>query len=488
MNKQHYRILFASSEVFPLIKTGGLADVSSGLPLALHKLEHDIIVVMPAYKDALAKCRRTKIVAEFNEPETGCIIESHLPGSKLKVWLVDIPRFFDRAGGPYTTDAGHDWPDNAERFSAFNKVVVNIVNNQYGLNWRPEIVHCNDWQTGLTPALLSQQSSRPATVFTIHNMAYQGLFPWNTFEQLGLPHSFWSMESMEFHNHFSFIKGGLVYADRINTVSPQYAEEITTPAFGYGLDGLLKHRGDALSGILNGVDYKEWSPGKDKHLTQTYGVRTLDRKKENKAQLQKHFNLPVNDDAFLIGAIGRMVEQKGFDLIVDALPQLSQLPLQIIMLGSGDKQLEAKLKQAALAHPDKISVQIGYNEALSHQIEGGADAFLMPSRFEPCGLNQIYSLRYGTVPIVHHTGGLVDSVIDTNERSLPEGTANGFHFYQPTGEALTQAISRALALYQQPKDWKKLVVSGMKQDFSWERAAENYIELYTQALAAHGGA
>jgi len=478
-------ILFATSEAHPLIKTGGLADVSGSLPMAIKSLRRDIRIIIPAYKSALENAGPVVRIATLRIegiPSPIHILEGRLPESSVIVWLVDSSQHFDRPGNPYTGPDGMDWPDNAERFAVFSHTITAIALNQAGLSWQPDIVHCNDWQSGLVPALLAMTTQRPATVFTIHNLAYQGLFPLATFKSLKLPESLWSMHTMEFYNKFSFIKGGLVYADMLNTVSPTYAREICTPEFGCGLDDLLRHRSDRLSGILNGVEYTQWNPAKDPYLVQQYNVYTLRHKIASKEDLQKRVGLPIDKDIPLIGFVGRLVEQKGVDLLLKALPKLLTKPLQLVVLGSGGKGMEKSLKQAMTRYPQQVAVQIGYSEALAHQIEGGADMFLMPSRFEPCGLNQIYSLRYGTVPIVRNTGGLADTVIDASDEAIRNGVASGYVFNEPTAEALLDAINRALIDFQQyPRIWKKLVFNGMQQDFSWRRSAKQYLGLYQQA-------
>ncbi len=471
-------ILFASSEVFPLIKTGGLADVSAGLPLALQKSGQDVRIVMPGYPQALARGGRLQTVAEFEQDFPGRLLQGRLPGSRLPVWFVDIPEYFQRAGGPYATAGGLDWPDNAERFAAFSRVVCRLAQNRLGLDWPVDIVHANDWQTGLVPALLSREKTRPASVFTIHNLAYQGLFPWETFNRLKLPQELWSVDGLEFHGRLSLLKGGLVFADQLTTVSPSYAKEIQTPQFGYGLEGLLRHRAKDLHGILNGVDYRQWNPARDPHLAANYSRTRPQGKRTNKQALQQCFGLPQNAHIALVGMVGRMVEQKGFDLVLHALPWLLQQPLQLVILGSGDKRLESELLAAGRRHPERIGVKIGYDEALAHLLEAGADIFLMPSRFEPCGLNQIYSQRYGTVPVVHRTGGLIDSVVDTTPETLAAGTATGFHFSPAEPEPLAQAMARAVEYYQQPEYWHRLVDAGMRADFSWQRSAAQYLALY----------
>jgi starch synthase len=479
-------ILFASSEAHPLIKTGGLADVAGSLPRAIRNLRHDIRVVIPAYQSILKQAGRFTLAAHLElegVEQPVRILTGRLPGSQVALYLVDSPAHFDRAGNPYTMDKGMAWPDNAQRFTVFCRAIHALAVNAAGFDWQPELVHCNDWQTGLVPPLLAGKADRPATVFTIHNLAYQGLFDWKIFKQLELPATFWSMDALEFHNQFSFIKGGLVFADWLTTVSPTYAREIQTPEFGYGLEGLIGHRKDTLTGIVNGVDYTVWNPGRDPLIPVPFSPRALFHKAENKAALQEYFGLPVDPEAPLLAVISRLVEQKGIDLILDIVPELVAHGAQLVVLGSGDSKLERAIGKAVQAHPLNISARLGYDEALAHHIEAGADIFLMPSRFEPCGLNQIYSQRYGTVPIVRHTGGLADTVTDTTPETLAAKTATGFSFEKPTASALGVALQRALDCYRQPETWRQLVCTGMKQDFSWKRSAELYLELYTAILA-----
>ncbi len=477
-------ILYVTSEAHPLVKTGGLADVAGSLPPAIRSLRRDIRLILPAYRSAIANAGRLQEKSRFSVhgfDTTVGILEGRLPGSRVVVWLVDSPPHFDRPGGPYADEQGRDWPDNAQRFTVFARAVEKIAWDEAGLDWRPDVVHCNDWQSGLVPALLTQRRQRPATVFTIHNLAYQGLFSWETFQTLHLPQTLWSMHAMEFYGQFSFIKGGIVFADMINTVSPNYAREITTPAFGCGLEELLKSRSDRLTGILNGADYSQWNPARDPYLKKTYNAYSIERKAENKADLQARFRLPCEPQTPLIGLIGRLVEQKGFDLLLAILPQLLQRDVQVVILGSGDKSLEDRLKHATLTYPRQVAAHIGYDEALAHRIEGGADMFLMPSRYEPCGLNQIYSLRYGTLPIVRRTGGLANTVIDANEKNIASRTATGIVFDDATPQALLDAVDRALALYRQPRLWKKVIFNAMQQDFSWRRSARQYLALYQRA-------
>ena len=483
-------ILFASAEAHPLIKTGGLADVAGSLPRAIRRLRHDIRVIIPAYQVVLKQVEKFTLVAHLDlegVKQPVRIFCGRLPGSTVAIYLVDSPEHFDRPGNPYTMQQGAVWPDNAERFTVFCRAIEVLALDAAGLDWQPDLVHCNDWQTALVPPLLDQHAVRPATVFTIHNLAYQGLFDWRAFQKLNLPADFWSMEAMEFHNQFSFIKGGLVFADWISTVSPTYAEEIQTSKYGYGLEGLISHRSDNLSGIVNGVDYSVWNPGRDLHIPVQFNARSLIHKLENKQALQEHFGLPVDETIPVFAVISRLVEQKGIDLILDIVPELVKQQAQLIVLGSGDKKLEAGIRNAVTAYPQQVAAHIGYDEALSHHIEAGADIFLMPSRFEPCGLNQIYSQRYGTVPIVRYTGGLADTVTNTTADTLEAKTATGFSFQEATATALIKAIKRALEHYRQPAIWQQLVCTGMKQDFSWKHSAKLYIALYETVLAQHAG-
>ena len=478
------KILFACSEAYPLIKTGGLGDVSGALPCAIAALQQEVRLVLPGYREVLEQSGRVKTIARLNLP-TGraTLLERLLPGTRLKVWLVDFPPYFDRPGNPYQGANGLPWPDNAERFALFCQAVRALALDRAGLDWQPDLVHCNDWQTGLVPALLSLHKKRPATLFTIHNLAYQGLFPESTFGALDLPWSFWSPNALEFYGQLSFLKGGLAFADRINTVSPTYAREIQTPQFGCGLDGLLRHRRKQLSGILNGID-KSWNPARDPALTKNYSLRDPKGKNANKRALQRELGLPDSAKMPLLAFVGRLVEQKGIDMLLEILPEVMKLPAQVVLLGSGDRRYEDALQRMARNHPGQISVRTGFDETLAHRIEAGADMFLMPSRFEPCGLNQMYSLRYGTPPIVHRVGGLADTVVDTTPATLRDGTATGVVFDRADSRVLLEAVKRAILLYgEQERYWRPMQRHGMGQDFSWRRSAECYLDLYRETLS-----
>ncbi len=481
------KILFVTSEAYPLIKTGGLADVSGSLPIALDALGQDVRIAMPAYADLLSSLGDLPSKRINQAGGAVEIFETKLPGTSIPVWLVSHEGAFDRSGNPYLAGDGKSWPDNAERFALLCRVSVEIAMNRMGFGWKPEIVHCNDWQTGLIPALLEDEVDRPATVYTIHNLAYQGLFPRELFRKLGLPQRFWSPNSLEFYDQLCFVKGGLVYADRINTVSPNYAVEIQGKEFGCGMEGLLRERKERLSGIINGIDEEAWNPAADPLIPNPFGLGGMAGKEMNKATLQQRLNLTVDKEIAVIAMVGRAVQQKGIDLVIEALPKLMDLPLQLAILGSGEKKYEQTLKHWNSLYPDRIALKLGYDEPLAHLIEAGSDLFLMPSRFEPCGLNQMYSQRYGTVPIVRCVGGLADTVEDASPSNLEQGRASGVVFHEASAEALLQAIMRALDLYKLKPQWRKVQRTGMKKDFSWKQSAKKYLDLYSLAVQDRQG-
>ena len=476
-------ILYISSEAFPLIKTGGLGDVAGSLPAALLKKSQDVRLLLPAYAGVLSKINNPKVLAEtsyYNQPVT--IIETTLPDSHVTTLLIECPGLFDRPGGPYTDIQGNGWHDNALRFAVFCHAAVDISMNQLGLNWKPDIVHCNDWQSGLVPALLSLQKSRPATIFTIHNLAYQGIFDQQTFYDLHLPGELWHMDGVEFYNQLSFIKAGIAYADKISTVSHTYAAEICMPENGYGLDGLLTHRSKDLVGIINGIDEKYWNPGTDSYIDSNYNCRTLEKKSINKTALQVAFDLPIDSTIPMLGMVSRLVEQKGLNIILQSLPSIIDQNLQIVILGTGDLHYEMQLSELAQQYPMNMVVKIGYNESLAHKIEAASDLYLMPSSFEPCGLNQLYSLRYGTLPIVSKVGGLADTVVNTNNENIKQGIATGFVLSDYSATALTQTINKAIEYYANKKIWRQLQLNAMNYNHSWDNSAEHYIQLYKSVL------
>jgi starch synthase len=481
------RVLFAASEAYPLIKTGGLADVAGSLPPALARQRVDVRLLLPAYGDVLSQLESMRFITEQNiDGEWVRILHTRLPGSRIQVWLVDHPMFSARLGNPYLARDGKPWSDNGERYLLFCQVAALIAQNEMGLDWQADLVHANDWQTGLIPAFLRAKGSEIPTLFTIHNLAYQGNFASALFGKSGLPAEFWSPEGVEFYDQLSFMKAALYYSQVITTVSPTYAREIQTPEFGSGFDGLLTHRQQDLHGVLNGIDRHEWNPASDKHLTANYRRDRLAGKMRDKAALQKEMKLKQVPDALLIGMVGRLVEQKGVDVVLEALPELLKRNVQLAVLGSGETDSEAAFAQAAAEYRGRVAFHKGYNEGLAHRIEAGADVFLMPSRFEPCGLNQLYSLRYGTLPIVHGVGGLADTVVHASPANLAEGNATGIVMEKLDAPAITGAIDHALKLYTDIRTWKRLVQTAMAQDYSWSRSAEQYLALYTRALNPAG--
>ena len=468
------RVLFVTAEATPFAQTGGLGEVCGSLPKALAQLGCEVRLLLPAYGSIKARypaLRRVRpLTAPGLPPDSALLALPLAPG--LELWLVDAPALFDRPGGLYSDEAGREWHDNPLRFAAFAQAAAALAQ---AADWRPDVVHCHDWQTGLTPALLAGQSPRPATVFTIHNLAFRGLCDRATFDQLQLPGDWWDWQKLEFHGQCAFIKGGLVFADRLSTVSPGYAEEIKTADFGYGLDGLLRHRAGELQGILNGIDQTVWDPATDPHLRAPYHAGDLAGRAINKAAVQESFGLALRPEACLLGVVSRLTDQKGIDLLLAALRDPATADLQCAILGSGEPWLEDAVRALVADFPGRIGAHFGYDTALSHLVYGGIDAFAMPSRFEPCGLSQFYSLRYGAVPVVRHTGGLADSV--------HEGpTGNGLVFHPPFVGDLLAALVRLKACWQDQTAWRALQARGMAQDFSWARSAEAYLALYRSRL------
>jgi len=480
------KILMVASEAVPFSKTGGLADVVGALPQALSALGHDLGVVLPLYR--MTKLENPATVFDSLTVPVGPQV--HFPAVRtltrdgVKFYFVDSPVFFDRAA-LYGTPAG-DYPDNAERFALFCRGAVEIAQ----LHFRPYVFHCHDWQSALVPVLLrsvysrSPAASRPPVLFTIHNLGYQGLFHPDVLSQIGLPAGLFTIDGLEFYGKVNLLKGGLVFSDAINTVSRGYAREIQTEELGFGLDGLLRHRSAVVSGILNGVDYAQWDPSTDKHLAAGFGPGRLAGKRQCKQDLLAAFKMPeANADRPLIGIVSRLTVQKGADLIAQVAEELMAEDLALVVLGSGEKAYEELMASLARRFPDKVGVRIAYDDALAHKIEAGADMFLMPSRYEPCGLNQIYSLKYGTVPVVRATGGLDDTVEDFDPAT---GAGTGFKFREYTGEAMMEAIRRALQAFQAPAQWKKLMANGMAQDYSWGASAAQYARLYESLAAGRG--
>lgn len=480
------KVLFVSSEAFPLVKTGGLGDVAYSLPLALHQQQAEVRLLLPAYRSLLAQLDRVRILGWLSvqgaaRQHSVRVLEAEHPAYPFPLWLVDCQALFDRDGNPYVQAGGYDWADNAERFTVFARVAAELAQDVLQQDWLPDVVHAHDWQAGLVPAFLDTVAHRPRRIFTIHNLAYGGHFSQQDFADLQLPSYWWSAEGAEFYGGFSMLKAGIVYADAVTTVSPTYAKEICTPAFGYGLDGLLQSRQYKLHGILNGIDMDVWNPATDQYLDTHYSATQVQPGKQaNKNALLARLGMSPSE-APVLGMVSRLVEQKGIDLVLQAIPQLlEETEARFVLVGSGQQHFEQQLQALAQRYPERVGVFIGYDEALAHLVEAGADMFLMPSRFEPCGLNQMYSLRYGTLPIVFHTGGLADTVVNANPENLEQQTANGFVFYQPTATDLHGCILHALYCFQQPKVWQQLQTTAMQQDWGWHSSAAQYLALYQQ--------
>jgi len=486
------KILFATSEAHPIIKTGGLADVCGSLPNAYQQLKHKVRLVMPAYGDVWEKVSQVSQIADFTLTSCGRNLHVRLhkataPGIDVPVWLVDVPELFYRPGNPYLAPNGKDWWDNGERFGVFAKVVAEIAMDRVGLKWQPDVVHSNDWQTGLVPAWLSLEAERPRTVFTIHNMAYAGLFPKSLFEGLGLPSDWWDPEKgVEFYDNLSMLKAGIQMADVVTTVSPTYAKEITYPEYAYGLEGLLIQRAEQgrLVGILNGIDQTVWNPKIDPMIYRHYTAEKgrVAAKKLNKKDMLSFWDCDISEDGLavpVIGFVGRLVPQKGIDLILEVLPEMLEETLaRFVIVGTGEAQTEYALTELSHQYPDRLMVYIGYSEPLAHKVEAGADMFLMPSRFEPCGLNQLYSLAYGTPPIVHSTGGLADTVVNATQKNLATGAATGFVFFDTSRHALKSTLLHAIHLYGKKRTWQKIQKTAMQQDFGSAKSAQQYLDLF----------
>lgn len=479
------RILFATSEIAPWVKTGGLGDVAAALPPALARAGCELRVLVPCYPalarafpDARELVRIPGLAVRV--PESRVLDAGEIaPGVTL--WLLDCPSRFEREGNPYTDAQGEEWHDNVWRFGMLSRIAAWLCENGGATGWPVDVLHCNDWHTALAPAYLHYLNGETPSVVTVHNLAFHGQFPEACIGDLGLPRRAFRFDGIEFHGKLSFLKAGLQLCDRITTVSPNYASEMQTEAYGCGLDGLLRYRRSRLTGILNGIDEDEWNPATDPLIDTRYTIDTLDLKAANTRALRAELGLDA-DTTPVLGVVSRMVHQKGTDLLIEEGDSLVQMGAQLAIIGSGEKPLEAGLTALAARHPGRVSVTVGYDERLAHQIEAGADIFLMPSRFEPCGLNQMYSLRYGTPPIVRRTGGLADTVVDTNDATLAHGSANGFAFDHASGEALLASTRRAIKLFNDPVRWRQLQQNGMRGQFSWKHAAARYRTLYESLM------
>ena len=478
------RVLFVASECAPFVKTGGLADVIGAVPKDLEKLGADVKILLPAYPAMREILSGGKMVLDLGDQFGGPARLVAARASGLNLLLLDAPHLFDRPGSIYLDESGHDWHDNHLRFGALCIAASQVAAKGVD-RWKPSVVHAHDWQAGLVALLIRMAGLRasPKCIMTIHNIAFQGLFDWSVKDLFGIPDEYFTADGAEYWGKLGFLKAGLVYSDKITTVSPTYAEELLTSEFGLGLEGVLQARRDDFSGILNGIDLDAWNPKTDPSLKVNYTNRSLGRKQQNRAALQSHFTLDADDSGPLFCVISRLTRQKGLDLLLDVLPELVERRAQLILLGSGEKFLEQGFLEAAQRYPGRIGVVIGYDEDLSHLMQGGSDAILVPSRFEPCGLTQLYGLRYGTLPVVARTGGLADTVIDADEAAIKAKRATGIQFSPVTADALRKAIARTCALYKKPKVWHSLMLNAMRYPVGWDKSAPAYLALYENMTA-----
>ena len=490
LNAPPIRLLFATSECAPLVKTGGLGDVSASLPAALARLGVDVRLLLPGYSqvlEALPDARELASIPARDAFPPAALLAAQGPHG-VSLLVLDCPALYRRRGGPYLDSEGRDWADNALRFGLLARVAADLGTDAGPLDWRADVVHCNEWETGLAPAYLHYATgARAASVITIHNLAFQGLFAPEYLPALGLPPSSFSADGLEYHGKISFLKAALRYADAITTVSPNYAREIQSEPLGFGFHGLLAARSDALTGILNGIDTELWDPSTDALIPQRYDANSLAAKRVNTRALQHRMGLAEDDSIPVLGVVSRFAHQKGLDLLLQIAHRLAALPAQLAIQGVGDGDIQSAFASLAQRHPGKIAVSIGFDEALAHLIEAGADMFLMPSRFEPCGMNQMYSQRYGTPPVVHATGGLADSVVDCNPRTLAGGTAAGFVFRSAGAVDFLGAVERAVAAWRDPATWTALQRNGMARDFGWGASAARYLEIYRRLAGPAAG-
>ncbi|MGE3335020.1 MAG: glycogen synthase GlgA [Rhodospirillaceae bacterium] len=473
-------VLYVASEAFPLAKTGGLGDVAGALPAALTKLGVDARIMLPAYDGVVRRLANAgadikpgpalqNVLGRFPVQ----LLRSEMPGTGVPLWLVDCPPLYARDAHPYAGPDGKEWNDNDVRFALLARV-ASIVSTHRDVNdWRPDIVHANDWHTGLLPYYLKQAGASARSVFTVHNMAYQGLYDPAVMDRVGIDPAEFTPQGVEFWGKVSFLKAGLIYADRVSTVSPTYAQEIREPGEGKGLEGVLRMRGKHLAGILNGIDESVWNPMTDPHLVQPYDPANIALKADNKAALRASLDLPAVDTAPIVAIVSRLVEQKGIDILLALLPAYLNTGAQIVVLGSGDKHLESRLIAAAAAHPDQVAVRLGYDETFAHRVIAGADILFVPSRYEPCGLTQLYAQRYGTIPVVHRVGGLADTVTDEDD---------GFTFDALTPAAAVAALVRAGAYYRKRPRWRAMQRRAMHKHFGWDICARRTLDLYHDVL------
>jgi starch synthase len=480
------KVLHVGAEIFPLIKTGGLADVMGALPQALMARGADVRLVLPGLPAIMEGVAQLRLVCNIGPVFGAARVRLYLgvlAHSGVPAYVVEAPYLYQRAGNPYLDADGSDWDDNLQRFGLLGWVAAHLGGGELDSDWAPDLVHAHDWHAAMCCAYLSVHPGQAVgSVFTVHNMAYQGLFDASDYHLLGLPARFMEHHALEFHGQLAFLKAGLAYAQRVTTVSPTYAREMATEEFGFGLDGLIRSRGDAVSGILNGVDGTVWDPQTDALIEANYSARALQGKAHCKAALQQALGLVVDARAPLLTIVSRLTSQKGLDLLLMALPDLMALGVQLAVQGTGDADLESAFAQVADRHAGRVAVCIAYDEALAHSMVAGADMILLPSRFEPCGLTQLYGLRYGTLPVVRGVGGLVDTVVDATLAALADDSATGFVFGPATPAALSGAVERAVRLYRQGEPWRVVMQRAMAQDVSWDHAAQEYMTLYADVI------
>lgn len=475
------KLLLVASECAPFVKTGGLADVVGALPKALAADGVESRVLLPLYPALEQHVGDATETLDLGHLHGGPARLVAVEAAGISLLLLDAPHLYQRGGTIYLDENGVDWADNAQRYAALSEIGARIAIDGFH-GWQPDVLHAHDWQAGLAPWYLRQWGSSIPAVTTIHNIAFQGVFHASLIGELGLDRNGFNAEGYEYYDQVSFLKAGVVASDRITTVSPTYAQELMSPHFGMGFEGLLFSKQDRLSGILNGIDLEAWNPETDPAIAENYTSRTLKRKQKNRAALAERFGLEVNDDAPLFCVISRLTEQKGLDLLLQCLPTLVGRGAKLALLGSGGPELEEAFRSAAIHYKGSVGTIIGYDENLSHLMQAGADAILVPSRFEPCGLTQLYGLRYGTLPVVAHTGGLADTVIDANVAAISAGAATGVQFSPITADALAQAIHRTCDLYAQPKVWAGMVRNAMKHPVGWDFSAKTYISLFQDLL------
>ncbi|WP_294327334.1 glycogen synthase GlgA [uncultured Sphingomonas sp.] len=470
------RVLSVASEAYPLVKTGGLADVVGALPAALMPHGIETTTLLPGYPSVVKSLGRAKPIRRWDDllGTPARLLGGRIDGRPLLV--LDVPDLFARDGGPYADATGRDWDDNWRRFAALGRAAADLA-GQF------DLVHAHDWQGAMAPAYLRYDGAQVPSVLTIHNIAFQGRYDAAVFAGLGLPETAYTLDGVEYYGGVGLLKAGLASADAITTVSPSYAEEIRHGEFGMGLEGLIEARRNRVSGIVNGIDPAVWSPETDAALPARYTARTLSRRRTNKGAVEQAFGLDPGDGPIFV-VVSRLTWQKGMDVLAGQLDAMVAMGGRLALLGSGDAALEQAFVAAAHRHPGRIGVRIGYDEALSHLLQGGGDAILIPSRFEPCGLTQLYGLAYGCVPVVARTGGLADTVIDANEAAVAAGVATGIQFAAVTPDGLSQALRRTMALYAQPDPWSTMQKQGMRADFSWTRSGARYAELYRSLVAA----